>query len=120
MLSVCSLLSPEMVGTVVLLDSCITARESPELQPECLHWMQFRLQAADFLALERHVQEVSQVLAARLFAAGLRCHKAGDQGDPKEVLFYVFATRYVCLHHLIILFSDKVYYFVQQVQLFSI
>jgi hypothetical protein len=44
------------------------------------------MQAADFLAVESHVQGVSKALAARLFSAGPGCQLTGQEVNY-EVLF---------------------------------
>jgi hypothetical protein len=80
------------VGTVRRLETCKTASESPELRPDLLCLTEFWLQAADFLAVESHVEVVGNALAEQLFTAWQRHHKTGSPGVPEQVLFCVRAT----------------------------
>jgi hypothetical protein len=79
------------VGTVGQFDTCKTASDSTEIRPYLLCLTEFWLQAADFLALETHVEEVSNALAEQLFTAGLGTHKTRSLGVPEQVLLFVFA-----------------------------
>jgi hypothetical protein len=53
---------------------------------------EFWLQAADFLAVESHVEELSNALAEQLYTAGLRCQQTGSHGVPEQVLVFMCVT----------------------------
>jgi hypothetical protein len=56
-----------------------------------------RLQAADFLAVEGHVQEVCKALATQLFAAEPRNRNTGIQEVTVQVLLHMWHPQFVLL-----------------------
>jgi hypothetical protein len=54
------------------------------------------LQAADFFAIEGHVQDTCSALAARLFPMAIINHTGRTEDDPIQVLFFKHATRFFC------------------------
>jgi hypothetical protein len=56
----------------------------------------FRLQAADFLAIEGHVKDTCSALAARLFPEEEKNHSRRAKDDPAQVLLFKHATRFSC------------------------
>jgi hypothetical protein len=82
----------QMPRLALLGHSTPARQQSPGIRQDFLSLTDFLLQAADFLAVESHIEEVSSALTEQLFTAGLRHHKTESQVVPEEVLFFVCAT----------------------------